>query len=303
MAWFRKKKTGIKVLSISPPEPQQNRWGIGIALCVRDEEAYIAEWARFHKAIGVRHFIVYDNGSSDETAKAIQAAVGRDDVTIIPWAGQVRSTKTEQLIDGQALAFAHAILNFGGKFDRMAFIDADEFLLPRTGFTLDEALKATGGFPNISLPWHMFGTSGHTSRPMGPVTSNYTRRTADPMSRRAHVTNFKCIVDPCEVTEVSVHQFKTRTYGDLTSNDAGYRTTRDGRKERRFYSNSNLQLNHYYSKSREEMATKIARGSNYAVSATDLLEKMKSTLRDIEQDEVEDRSMVDFLSRHSTELD
>jgi hypothetical protein len=303
VGWFRRHKNGIKVLSISPPAAAPDRSGIAIALCVRNEEAYIAEWARFHQAVGTRHFIVYDNGSTDGTVRAIVEAVGKDQVTIIPWAGQIQSTKTAQLIDGQVYAFAHAILNFGAQFKRMAFIDADEFLLPRSGSTLEEALSATNGFPNVSLPWHMFGTSGHASRPEGPVTKNFVKRSADPMSTQAHVLNFKCIVDPCEVTEVSIHQFKTRTYGDLTSNDGGFQTTRDGRKNPKFYSNTHLQLNHYYSKSREEMAAKIARGSNYAVSPAELLEKMTSTLHSIEQAEVEDRSMVEFLKSRSIVLE
>lgn len=302
MAWFRKRKSLIKVVSVSPPLPRSDRDGIAIAVCVRNEGAYIAEWAMFHQAVGVRHFIVYDNGSTDSTVDAIRKAVGSAQVTIIPWAGQVRATKSEQLLDGQVFAFAHAILNFGDQFKRMAFIDADEFLLPRQGATIEESLAATEDFPNVSLPWHMFGTSGHKSKPEGPVLGNYTRRSADPMSRHEHVMNFKCIVDPCEVCEVSVHQFKTRTYGELTSNDAGYRTTRDGRKDRRFYSNSNLQLNHYYSKSHEEVAEKIGRGSNYAVTSQEVTNRILSTLNSIEQDEVQDRAMLDFVSKHTVSL-
>jgi hypothetical protein len=134
------------------------------------------------------------------------------------------------------------------------------------------------------------------------VVLNFFRRCADPLAPTEHATNFKCIVDPCEVVEVTIHQFKTRQFGDLTSNDAGYRTSRRGRKERQFYSNAFLQLNHYYSKSEEEMAAKMARGSNYAVSAGQLAEKMRSTLRDIELSEVEDRAMIDFVEAHGIGL-
>ena len=303
MGWFRKRKTGIKVLSISPPPPKPDRRGIAMVACVRNEEAYIAEWANFHRTVGIRHFIIYDNGSTDGTIEALRGALGPDMLTIVPWAHQIYSTKSAQLIDGQVLAYAHAILNFGGEYKRMAFIDADEFLLPRKGATIEEAIGGIGDFPNLSLPWHMFGTSGHKTRPKGPVTRNFTRRCSDPMSRREHVTNFKCIVDPCEVVEVTVHQFKTRTHGDLTSNDAGYRTTRDGRKQPKFYSNANLQLNHYYSKSEEEMAAKIARGSNYAVSPKELVQKMTATLRNIEQDQVEDTAMVEFIERYGVMLE
>ena len=246
--------------------------------------------------MGVRHFIVYDNGSTDDTCGVLRRVLEPGALTIVPWAGQMIYGEGEQLLDGQVFAFAHAILNFGGAFSRIAFIDADEFLLPITGKTIEDALAATGGFPNVSLPWHMFGTSGHKAKPEGPVALNYVKRSADPLSRKEHSTNFKCIVDPCEVVEVSVHQFKTREYGDLTVNDAGQRFSRRGRKSPAFYSNRFLQLNHYYSKSEEELRTKMARGSNYAASPKALEEKMRTTIENIEAEVVEDRTMIDFVA-------
>ena len=69
-----------------------------------------------------------------------------------------------------------------------------------------------------------------------------------------------------------------------------------------FYSNEFLQLNHYYSKSHDEMRAKIRRGSNYAASAQRLQEKMETTVGNIEADMVEDRSMIDFLKRISVVL-
>lgn len=303
MLWWKKKEKAIKALAIEPPPPRPDRDGMAIAVCVKNEQTYIEEWLRYHLAVGVIHFIVYDNGSTDATCEILNRVAPPGTLTLIPWSGKVNSAKSGQLIDGQVLAFAHAILSFGSRFRRMAFIDADEFLLPRIGSTIEEALSATGDFPNVSLPWHMFGTSGHKAKPKGPVLLNYTRRSADPMSRKENVSNFKCIVDPCEVVEVSIHQFKTRSFGDLTSNDAGYRTSRDGRKGREFYSNKNLQLNHYYSKSEEEMLGKLARGSNYIASAEKLSDRMRATLRNIEEQEVEDVAMVEFVLSNAISLD
>ncbi|TCR92219.1 glycosyltransferase family 92 protein [Rhizobium sp. BK376] len=302
MRWFKTKKSAIKKLAIRPPKPEPERQGIAIAVCVKDEANYIEEWVRFHRAVGICHFIVYDNGSSDQTCALLRQALDADMLTIVPWAGQISDAGEDRLIDGQVVAFAHAILNFGGAFRRMAFVDADEFLLPMRGKTVEEALAAVGDFPNVSLPWHMFGTSGHKTKPKGPLALNYTKRASDPLSNEEHVTNFKCIVDPCEVIEVSVHQFKTREFGDLTANDAGKRFSRRARKSREFYSNRFLQLNHYYSKSEEELRAKMARGSAYAVSKQQLEEKMLTTMRHIEADVVEDRAMIEFLERNGIDL-
>ncbi|MFN7027082.1 MAG: glycosyltransferase family 92 protein [Pseudorhizobium sp.] len=303
MAWFKRAKPTIKNLSIAPPLPHADRAGLAIAVCLKDEESYVAEWVRFHRAVGVCHFIAYDNGSTDDTCSVLRHTLNASELTIVPWAGRVVATKSDQPIDGQVLAFAHAILNFGGRFRRMAFIDADEFLLPMSGTTVEEALAAAGDHPNISLPWHMFGTSGYKEKPAGGVLANYTRRGANPIGEGEPASNFKCIVDPCEVTEVAVHHFKTRQFGELTSNDCGYLANQKARKQSGFYSNKALQLNHYYSKSEAEMRAKMARGWTYAISAARLEEKMQTTLRTIQEDEVEDLAMVRFLRNNGISLD
>lgn len=302
MRWLKPKASDAKKLSIDPPEPRAGRHGIAIAACVKNEARYIEEWVRFHKAVGIRHFYIYDNGSTDETCAFLRSLLSEDALTIIPWAGRMRDAATSAMLNGQVITFAHAILNFGGDYRWMAFIDVDEFLLPKDVATVEQALEAVGDFPNVSLPWHMFATSGHETPPDGPLTLNYTMRGADPMTPKENVSNFKCIVDPCEVTEVSVHQFQTRAHGDLTANDAGKRFTRRARKSPEFYSNRFLQLNHYYTKSRQELMEKLARGWAYDSSATKYRDKVLSIVKSIEEDMVEDRSMIDFVERNRIDL-
>jgi glycosyltransferase involved in cell wall biosynthesis len=302
MRLFNKKAPFTKRLEIEPPTPAADRHGVAIATVVRDEEHYIAEWVSFHRAVGVRHFLVYDDGSTDRTVAILRDLLPPAELTILPWRFGMRDVSMKLPVNRQVFAFAHAILNYGSEFRWMAFIDADEFLLPKKGRTVEEALEGAQGFPNVSLPWHMFGTSGHKTRPRGPVTHNYMLRSRDPMSRLKNAMNFKCIVDPCAVSEVSVHHFHTREFGDRTANDAGRVVPLDQRKSPDFYSSDHLQLNHYYTRSQEEFARKIARGG---VSPT-VWEKRKTrltiALHNIEKDQVEDRAMVEFLRRNAIEL-
>ena len=302
MRWLKPKGSDAKKLTIDPPEPRAGRHGIAIAACVKNEARYIEEWVRFHQAVGIRHFYIYDNGSTDDTCARLRNLLDEETLTIIPWAGRMQDAATSTVLNGQVIVFAHAILNFGCHYRWMAFIDVDEFLLPKEARTVEQALEAVGDFPNVSLPWHMFATSGHETPPAGPLTLNYTLRGADPMTRKENVSNFKCIVDPCEVTEVSVHQFQTRAYGDLTANDAGKRFTRRERKSPEFCSNQFLQLNHYYTKSRQELMEKLARGWAYDSSATKYRDKVLSIVKSIEEDMVEDRSMIDFIERYHIDL-
>jgi hypothetical protein len=299
---FKRPRHITREIAITPPQPRPNRHGVAIMACVKNEERYIAEWLRFHKAIGVRHFFLYDDQSTDATLAVVAKTLPAEEFTIIPWSMRMRDPGSDQMLNGQAMAFAHAILNFGAEFERMAFIDVDEFLLPKTGTTLQEALAASNGFPNISLPWHMFGHGGHEAMPDQPVTMAYTKRVGDPTKRHVHASNFKCIVDPCEITQISVHHFETRSFGDRTSNDAGTVSDRRGRKEPGFYSAAHIQLNHYYSKSREEFQRKIDRGWSYDREAAKYCDKALATSKYLEDNAAEDRSMVDFLERTGIRL-
>lgn len=297
MRFFRKKLPYTKQISINAPAPSPERHGIAIVACVKNEADYLEEWLRYHKAVGIRRFYLYLDHCTDDTASVIDSMREAVDICLIPWAGRMVDTSTENILNSQAIAFAHSILNFGADFRWMAFIDVDEFLLPKQTATVEEALTAAGGFPNISLPWHMFGSDGHIRKPSNGVLRNYTRRASNPLSDLKNVRNYKCIVDPASVTEVSIHQFSTKEHGELTANDAGFVTSRKGRKKSNFYSAANLQLNHYYGKSREELERKLARGPASPASRARYEERVRSAVANIESDLVEDRAMIDFLDR------
>lgn len=302
MFGLRSKSHLTRVITIAPPEAEAGRQGIAIVACVKNEASYIREWAHFHRSVGVRHFYLYDDGSTDGTFSLLREILNGEEFTVVPWKMRMRDDGSGELLNGQTMAFAHAILNFGGKYDRMAFIDVDEFLLPKTGHTLQEALLGAGGFPNISLPWHMFGHSGHVARPAGPICLNYMMRVSDPMRQHLEVSNFKCIVDPVEVTKVAVHHFQTRSHSDKTANDAGKIVPRKKRKEKDFYSAEFIQLNHYYTRSVDELREKIERGWSYDGSADKYRNKVSATVKYIEENVVEDRSMIDFVKANGLDL-
>lgn len=298
MRLFNRKAPFTKRLEIDPPAARPDRHGIAIATVLRDEELYVAEWASFHRAVGVRHFYVYDDGSTDRTVAVLRDLLPPAELTLLPWRMTMVDVSMKLQVNRQTLAFAHAILNFGGDYSWMAFIDVDEFILPKTGRTIEEALAGAQGFPNISLPWHMFGTNGHKTRPNGPVTHNYTFRAKEPISSLKNTTNFKCIVDPCAVSEVSVHHFRTKQFADKTANDSGEVFPLDERRSQKFYSSRYLQLNHYYTRSEEEFRRKIERGAVSPTPLEELNKRLSIARSNIEKDKVEDLNLQEFLRRN-----
>ena len=216
--------------------------------------------------------------------------------TLVPWAQVFSDARMGREIHNQVLAYAHAASNFGGAFRWMAFIDADEFLVPKRAASIPEALAHLGDAVNVSLPWHMFGRSGHGAAPEGGVLRNYLRRARDPMSDVRGVRAFKVIVDPCHLTALRVHSMETDGSG-RTCNDAGVAVEEAERERPGFYSAEHLQLNHYYTRSEEELAAKIGRGPNLAAKRGEYARKVRRTVANIEADEVEDRAALDYLAR------
>jgi hypothetical protein len=286
----------IGKIGIVPPKPDPGREGVAVALIVKDEARHIREWAAFHLRAGVRHFLIYDNGGTDATVPILRETLPEAARTVVPWRQVFSDAWLGREIHNQVLAYAHAASNFGGAFRWMAFIDADEFLIPKRAATIPEALAHLGEARNLSLPWHMFGRSGHVEPPEGGVLRNYLRRARDPMSEVRGVRAFKCVVDPCHLTALRVHAMETDGSG-RTVNDRGVEVEEASRLRPEFYSAEHLQLNHYYTRSEAELAAKIGRGPNLVAKSPEYARKVRRTVKNIEADEIEDRAALDYLAR------
>ena len=67
-----KKQKNFTSAKVQTPIATPERHKIAIACILKDEEAYILEWVNFHAINGIKDFIIYDDGSKDETVKILQ---------------------------------------------------------------------------------------------------------------------------------------------------------------------------------------------------------------------------------------
>lgn len=289
----------ISRISIKPPLAKTNRSGVAIVTMVKNESEYILEWLNFHLTSGVQHFYIYDNGSTDNTVELLRDAIGDEVLTIFPWQQEIGPAfPRSAVIHNQVLAYAHAASNFGGAYRWMAFIDVDEFLIPRHHASINDALDELSSFSNISLPWHMFGTSGHAKKPEGGVLKNYTNRYRLLDETDAGMMNFKCIVDPCSLTCIRVHSMQTG--GEwLTVNDEGESRLCSKRNQAGFYSSKLIQLNHYYTRSEEEFLRKANKGHVLNSRSVRYKEKLLKKITKIDSDTVEDLTAIEYLRGQS----
>jgi hypothetical protein len=228
---------------------------LSAVMIAKNEASYLEEWLEFHRLVGIEHVYLYDNGSTDDTPEVMRPYLESGYVTLIPWACYD--------LDGriQYQAYAHALCNFGPYWRWMAFIDVDEFLFPLENNNLQTVLADYDDLPAVGVQWHMFGSSGHKRRPAGLVIENYTQRAAVPSLARdaKRLSKWKSIVDPTKVRAVSSPHAFTLEDGREGAYDEDRRWIVKSQKAKSV--SRILRLNHYFTKSEEELAIKMAKGS------------------------------------------
>ncbi len=218
------------------------------ALCciAKDEDLFLKEWLVYHSLIGFEHFFVYDNNSARPIADLLDGFAGPDRVTILR-SGVERS---------QPIAYGHCLANFGHEFKWIAFLDLDEFIRisPDNSSSGDvrELLAGYEPYAGLGLNWRMFSSSGHDARPGGLVIENYTSHYEDDL-------HIKSIIQPDKTAGCAgPHSFYPHPGHHAVNADhfpipPGFPATLPAMRE--------ACVNHYYFKSRECFASKIAKGN------------------------------------------
>jgi len=269
----RKGERPNKEIMLPPIAGSNARQGyLSVVLIAKNEASYLVEWLEFHRIAGVEHVYIYDNGSDDETVAILQSYIRAGFVSYVPWAN------FDQNAVPQRQAYAHALCNFGPRWRWMAFIDVDEFLFPLKSDSLRTALREYEDLPAVAVHWHMFGSSGHKRRPSGLVIENYTQRSAIPSPAAPELLlKWKCIVNPKKVRGVvSPHVFLLHDGRKGAYDEDRYWILKTQHATR---ASKILRLNHYYTKSEEELAAKIAKGSVGRLSIQGVNPKSFAALR------------------------
>ncbi len=95
---------------------------LSIVAIMKCEGPYIKEWLDYHLLAGVDHFYIYDNESPDNQAEVAKpyVAAGRVDYFSAPGKAM------------QMLVYNEALKKFKFQSRYMSFIDADEFIYPKS---------------------------------------------------------------------------------------------------------------------------------------------------------------------------
>jgi hypothetical protein len=230
-----------------------------LAICaiVKNEHDYFLEWLAYHRAVGVDHFLIYNNSGDhdDGTTQLLTRLYQSGAIELVPWPDQ----KEWRLASGvylrpQIPAYYDGLQRLRSEFEWVGFIDIDEFIVPMKEGDLPSTLKLYENFGGVAANWKMFGTSGLKRKENALVCQRFTMASLSENRVNQHV---KCIARTAMIRDVGVHRPFLR--GGILVDEHG-RELRNSLGFRFPVSYDFLRINHYYTKSWEEWLAKVTRG-------------------------------------------
>ncbi|WP_081368908.1 glycosyltransferase family 92 protein [Granulibacter bethesdensis] len=250
-----------------------------VCLVVRDEAQDILEWVAFHSAVGFDTQIIFDNCSTDETPRLLQAISKIVDVRVIPW--QNRGALYQEN------AYLTAASIFRKEFEWMAFIDSDEFFIPELPVSLEKYLQAFPNAGGIAVNWALYGSNNHQQSPDGFIIKNFTRRSESSFFPNRHI---KSLVRPESIVSAGNPHFFNLDAPYFTAsgaplewfkNEHGVMLKGVSASEPDY---KGARINHYFTKSFEHWKKKVKRGYNSAANS-----------RKIEEFSIYDQNQIEDL--------
>lgn len=167
----------------------------------RDEAGYLDEWIHYHEMLGVEHFYLYNNLSSDDYMKVLTPHIERGLVELIEWPHEHSTLKKWYSI--QMACYRDVIDKGKNDTTWLAILDSDEFIVPNKSATLTEMLREQEKYDSkksvaaYQIGWVVFGTSNVKNIPEGSLLIELlTKHEAKPHPF------FKSIVKPSLVRKV-----------------------------------------------------------------------------------------------------
>ena len=258
----------------SKKETDNFKFRLVFVCIIKNEALYMKEWIDFHHLLGVEHFFVYDNGSTDNIKEILKPYIENGLVTYIYYPGMYM----------QHRAYNDAVKKYKNDTKWMAFIDPDEFVVPLKNKTILGFLYDYDEYSQILIYWLMYGSSHHKKRPEGLVIENFKYHAQKP----TFLT--KAIVNPRRVIYADVHYHFV--VGKTTDENFNVQYVSDAS----LASINKIRINHYFLKSFEEFSIKHAKGRTDNTSFGDLKECFKKYDINDEKDDIMER-FVPFLKK------
>lgn len=139
-----------------PPEKQKMPYKLSVGAIFNNEAPWLKEWIEYHRVVGVEHFFLYNNRSTDNYEEVLKPYINQGVVTLINWPF---GNESNYIPLAQVPAYNDVFVNYGHLSEWIAVIDTDEFLVPIIADNLNDILDEYKQFGGVVISWQMFGTS------------------------------------------------------------------------------------------------------------------------------------------------
>jgi hypothetical protein len=224
---------------------------IALVCIAKDEDNYINEWVGYHLKLGFNKIYIYENDWYSN--------INHPDVITI-------------LVNGsrqQIPVYNHFINEYKNEYDWVAFLDVDEFIVLKKHNTIHELMNDYNTESALGINWVFFGDNNKTFNGDYSVLERFTKR--------QEVVNghIKSIVNPKKVIMMNVHSHVGQCID----------TNRKRIDNSSFNPNGPIdvaQINHYFTKTKDEYIKKMNRGRADTGTYRDISDFDKHNINEIE---------------------
>jgi hypothetical protein len=216
------------------------KYYLSLCLFVKNER-YLEEFITYYKILGVEHFYIYDNESTFPVKDRLDHKFYSTYITFIDFPGEYQ----------QLNAYNHFLTNYSDETKWLIVVDGDEYIVPKTCWTIREFMNGYEDVEALGINWKMFGTNYYDKIQNGYVIENYTKCSI------TQDEQLKCIIQPSKCKRfITVHHPETNDpekFVDAKRNVLTWFRNNN-------YTIDEIQINHYRYKSLEDASEKKNRG-------------------------------------------
>jgi hypothetical protein len=198
-------KEDIPIIPVTGNRSDQRKSKVALCAIFKNEASFLKEWIEFHRLIGISHFYLYNNCSSDNYLDVLRPYIleGIIELFDVPFDSTIYLdfAKTHNFV--QVCCYNHAIELSRGYNKWLAIIDTDEFICPVKHKDLPTLLKKYDYAVGLKVYWQTYGSSnvwdiGHRELMIEKLLHRF------PTKSWAN-NQYKSIVKPAFVTCKSPH--------------------------------------------------------------------------------------------------
>ena len=245
---------------------------------MKNEGHYVKEWLDYHLLAGVNHFYIYDNDSTDNMKEILQPYINAGIVTYIFYPGKAK----------QMEAYNDAVKKFRFYCRYMSFVDADEFILPKSNRSItevaDEILSNCRDIvAALFVQWSLYGSNGEEK-------ADYTRGVLERFTRRKNElqNSVKSITNPRRINYLWTPHYPICISENFNVGD--YEFTRSF-PDIGYTIADKIIMNHYHCKSKEEY---LSRKSGNRASVAEKRKNVDDLFRSHDCNDVFDDSILKY---------